>query len=87
MEKLKPTVTRRKALARLGLLATAACSAPLIARLDSARAAFPRGCGGDPGAGQGGGGTGNNPNNNPNPNAFKKKQNSGAQAYAPDSVQ
>jgi len=86
MDKQEPKLTRRHALARLGLIATAAYSAPLITRLDSARAAFPSGCGGGPGiglgqgggAGQGGGGgcgggTGNNPNNNPNPNAFKKK--------------
>ncbi|WP_281018726.1 MULTISPECIES: hypothetical protein [unclassified Minwuia] len=86
MAKHGPTLTRRNALARLGLVATAVYAAPLVTRLDSARAAFPSGCGGGPGIGLGqgggvgqgggggcGGGTGNNPNNNPNSNAFKKK--------------
>ncbi len=77
MEKPEPTLTRRTALVRLGLMATAAYSAPLVTRLDSARAAFPSDCGGGPGVGGGGnggggqgggggcgGGTANNPGNN-----------------------
>lgn len=66
MEKPEPTLTRRTALARLGLIATAAYSAPLVTRLDSARAAFPSGCGGGGQGGGGGcgGGTANNPGNN-----------------------
>lgn len=82
----KKGLSRRAALARLGLGAAALYAAPTITRLDTARASFPStGCGSGPGIGFGrgggngqgggfgcGGGTSNNPNNDPNDNAFKK---------------
>ncbi len=77
MDRSGSRMTRRSALARLGLVATAVYTVPVVTRLDSARAAFPSDCGGGPGvgfgrgggAGQGGGGgcgggTANNPGNN-----------------------